>query len=291
MASLTRGSLPASVYWRRRAAVLGVLLLLFIGFTRMFGGSDDSDAAARNASATTRTPTSVVPENVGAPTGTPAASPSASPAAAAPVTSPAALPTPSAVLPTPTGRCSDDDVSVSATVGKAEATKRVYFALSVKTNVQAACLWQIGPKAVQVQVTSGSDRIWTTLDCPKAVPTQELTLRRDTPVVVAVKWNSRRSDDTCSDHTQWALPGYYHVQVAALGGEPTDIQFHLTKPVPVAPTPKATATASATPVKPAAPSASATATLGPGGQPTTTKKNPKRKSTRSEPTGSPVVSD
>ncbi|MFT4264964.1 MAG: hypothetical protein QM572_16390 [Nocardioides sp.] len=282
MAALTRGSLPASVYWRRRAAVLGILLLLFIGVTQMFGGGDEEGATARTASAeATKSYAPVVPDNVGAPAevadaasvaataaASPTATPTATPTAAA--TEPAtALPQQSTELPTPTGRCSDDDVNVTAQVGKAEATKRVYIALTIKTNVQTACLWTISAKAVQVQITSGSDRIWSTLDCPKAIKTSTLTLRRDTPVQVAVKWNSRRSDDTCSDHTQYAKLGYYHVQVAALGGEPSDVQFRLVKP---------TVTATATP------SASATATATASG-----KQNPTSKGTRSEPTGSPTV--
>ena len=54
-------------------------------------------------------------------------------------------------------------------------------------------------------------------------------------------WNSRRSDEECSDRTAWALPGFYHVRAAALGGEPTDVQFELLAPTP------ATVTATADP--------------------------------------------
>ena len=32
--------------------------------------------------------------------------------------------------------------------------------------------------------------------------------------------------------TTWALPGWYHVAVAALAGEPSDVQFELEKPEP-----------------------------------------------------------
>ena len=47
---------------------------------------------------------------------------------------------------------------------------------------------------------------------------------------VPVVWNARRSDEECSDRTAWALPGFYHVRAAALGGEPTDVQFELRRP-------------------------------------------------------------
>lgn len=204
-----------------------------------------------------------------------------------PVTTLPAQPT---ALPTPTGRCSDDDVNVSATIGKAEATRPVWIALSIKTNVQTACLWQLNHRAVQVQVTSGSDRIWSTLDCTKAVPSRLLTLRRDTPVKVGIKWSSARSDDSCSNHTRWALPGYYHAQVAALGGEPTDLQFRLTKPAPAPPKPKVTTSPTST-ASGAPSSTPATPSTGKGSAAGKGKKNPTKKGPRSEPTGEPVHPD
>jgi len=278
--SLTRGPLPASVYWRRRAAVLGILLLLIIGVVRLFGGNGADDSASAKPASSPTSSAPVVPDNIGAPAITPTPSAGGSTAAggtptvaSSPVTT---LPQAPTALPTPTGRCSDDDVSVAPAIGKAEATRTVAIALTIKTNVAAACLWQFGPKAVQVEVTSGSDLIWSSMECPKAVASRTLTLRRDTPVTVAVRWNSRRSDATCSDHTQWALPGYYHARVAALGGEPSDLQFRLTKPAPVPKTPKATATATAG---------------GKTGATSGTPKNPATKGSRSEPTGAPVIAD
>jgi hypothetical protein len=62
---------------------------------------------------------------------------------------------------------------------------------------------------------------------------------------VPVLWNSRRSDEECSDRTAWALPGFYHIRAAALGGEPTDVQFELI--APSAPTVTQTATPTAAP--------------------------------------------
>ena len=35
---------------------------------------------------------------------------------------------------------------------------------------------------------------------------------------------------TAPTRTDWALPGFYHVEAAALGGEPTDVQFELVDP-------------------------------------------------------------
>ena len=52
----------------------------------------------------------------------------------------------------------------------------------------------------------------------------------DAPVVVT--WSAKRSDEDCTKWTTWAMPGFYHVQAAALGGDATDVQFQLTGGVP-----------------------------------------------------------
>ena len=84
-----------------------------------------------------------------------------------------------------------------------------------------------------VTITSGSDFIWSTRECPAAIPVQDVVIRQavDAPVVVTWK-DGRRSDETCSGRTDWARPGFYHVEAAALGGEGTDVQFELVAPTP-----------------------------------------------------------
>ncbi|GAB7005916.1 hypothetical protein JCM18899A_33890 [Nocardioides sp. AN3] len=237
-------------------AALGILLLLVVGISRLVGGGgDSSEAKATDVSSRTRSTTSAAPSP--SPTGGTDATGTGLPGAAVSVgPSTSVAPTPSATLgasptlPAPTGICSDDDVVVTPSVTDAQATRTVLVRLTLRTMVTTACTWRTSPKAIQVKITSGSDRVWSTIDCPHAVPTQSVVVRRDTDTVVNVAWNSRRSDATCSGHTQWAMPGYYHVAVAALGGEPQDIQFALRRPRPLpkpTPTPTPTRAASAAP--------------------------------------------
>lgn len=227
MTALTRGPLPAGVYWRRRLAVVGIALLLVVGFARLFGG-DGGEHRAQEAA------------NVAAST---APSPSGSTSPAAPVATQPAVTAPAApvpttpMLPAPEGRCSDEDIVATPTVVDARATTPVVIRLELRTQSNPACTWRFGPKSLQLKITSGNDRIWSTLDCPKAIASRDLVVRRDTATTVDVLWNSRRSDEDCSSHTRWALPGYYHVTAAVLGGEPVDVQFPLRKPLPAPPAP------------------------------------------------------
>ncbi len=254
MTSTTRGQLPAAVYWRRRLAVLGTLALLVVAVVRTFGDSGaDATTKVTEVGTTPKVvygppaPTSDTAGAEATDTQTPAVEAAPDPAAA---TTPTVAAT--TELPEPTGQCSDDDVVITPSVPDPQATKTVVIDLTLRTEIATACLWQITPESVQLRITSGEDRIWSTIECATAVPDRSLVLRRESDTIVKVKWNARRSDADCSKHTAWALPGSYHLTVSPLGGEPTDLQFELTAPH-ADPTPAAVADpASTSPADPAA---------------------------------------
>ena len=118
--------------------------------------------------------------------------------------------------------------SVAAPIGGSDIT----FMLNLQTRTAQACTWQVSPDTVTMNIVSGADKIWLSNQCPDAIPTQDVVVRLASVTQVPVVWNSRRSDEECSDRTAWALPGFYHVRAAALGGEPTDVQFELVAPAP-----------------------------------------------------------
>ena len=80
-----------------------------------------------------------------------------------------------------------------------------------------------------MKITSGSDRIWSSQDCPDSIKPADVVVRNGVPTYVNVVWSGRRSDDTCSRTAAWANAGYYHVFAAVLGSTPTDIQFEVTR--------------------------------------------------------------
>jgi len=108
----------------------------------------------------------------------------------------------------------------------------IVIALSLHTLVADACTFDVSPHSVTMNITSGHDAIWSSRQCPAAIPTTSLVVRRDLATYAYVTWNGKRSDDTCSPRSGWAYPGWYHVKVAALGGEPADEQFQLAAPLP-----------------------------------------------------------
>lgn len=237
MPATTRGPLPPAVYWRRRAAVLSVALVVFLGVGKVLGrGSDGSsdDKAAQAGSTTLATPTATVPAEE--PTAEPSkkgrkgkggkGTQSQAPA------EPTPTPTPTPVLPEPTGPCANNDVFITPTVPAPVGGSDVTILLNLQTRVAEACTWTMSADTMRMNIVSGADQIWLSRQCPDVIPTQDLVVRLASVTQVPVVWNARRSDEECSDRTAWALPGFYHARAAALGGEATDVQFELVAPTP-----------------------------------------------------------
>ncbi len=228
----SRRPLPARVYWTRRLIVIGVPLLLVVVLARVLGGSSDGkDGATGTATRAGAT----VEASSQAPTAGPTVGAKSAKKAARKAKKKRNRETapPEPVLAEPTGPCSDSDIVATPVLTSAPGGSDVPITINLRTVVTEACTWQSSPQTMTVTITSGSDFIWSTRECPAAIPVQDLVVRQavDTPVVVTWK-DGRRSDETCSGRTDWAKPGFYHVEAAALGGDGTDVQFELVVPTP-----------------------------------------------------------
>lgn len=224
MPALTRGPLPARVYWVRRMLVLGTATLLVVAIARMLGGGSDASSGSDPAAA-------LVAD--GSPT---ASSTLTDEAIATPSTrqpGKRASKSKGPELAQPQGPCANDDIAVTPLVEDAVGGNDVPITLQLRTQVAEACTWRVSSGSVTVNITSGKDRIWTSRDCPAAIETRDVIVRKAVTTDVAVVWKqAKRSDpDGCTRFTGWAMPGWYHVTAAALGGEPSDLQFELTRPV------------------------------------------------------------
>jgi len=224
------------VYWVRRLLVLGMACALVFGVGRVLdGGPGDSvDPSAQPAAATASEP-----EASGSPTAVSTADAQAAETRRSkPAKEKARVRVPLAL---PTGPCLDSDVRVVPLLEEnAYAGSDVRLTLRLTTFASPACNWEVSADSLAVKLTSGNDRIWSSQDCPTAVPEEPVVLRNRMATLVDVTWSGRRSDSDCSRTTQWAEPGYYHVSAAAMGSEPETQQFQLLPPAPVTITPTPT---------------------------------------------------
>jgi len=139
---------------------------------------------------------------------------------------------PAPVLAEPTGECAGSDIAVTPKVGNAVAGRDVLVVLQLRTISADACTWRVSTESLAVNITSGQDAIWNTRQCPRAIPRRDVVVRKAVTTNVGITWRgAKRSGDTCIIGTGWAMPGWYHATAAALGGEPSDVQFELKTPV------------------------------------------------------------
>jgi hypothetical protein len=213
--------------------VLAVPILLVVVLARVLGGSSDGKEAAGGTA--TQAGAKVEASTV----------PSAGPTAGEKVRTgkgkkgkkgkeelPVETTPPAPVLPEPTGPCADSDIVATPAITSAPGGSDVAITINLRTKFAEACTWQASPETMTVTITSGDDYIWSTRECPVGIPPQDVVIRQAVDAPVVVTWSAKRSDETCSDRTQFAFPGFYHVQAAALGGEATDVQFELVAPQP-----------------------------------------------------------
>jgi hypothetical protein len=232
MTGTTRGRLPARVYWVRRLMVLGIAGLLVVGIAQLLGagsGSSSPDRASPVADASSAVaPTSSAPTSPASGTAHRRHHRAATP-----------TPTPTPVA-MPSGPCTPDDIAVTPSVPQPYAGRDISLVLDLSTLTTPACTWTLSGSTLALKITSGSDLIWTSVQCPRAIPRQDLVLRQSTPTRVRLTWDARRSEPGCPRLTDWARLGTYHLHVAALAGRPQDVTFTLVTP----PTVEITRTAS-----------------------------------------------
>lgn len=223
-----RGPLPARVYWVRRGVVLLMAFLLVFGLARLLGGGSDgssgSDGTARQAAADTTseatTPSDQPTESSSAPSDT------APPAAEAPEVTLSQKP--SETTPAePAGECAPEDVGIKPVVRKQAVGEKIRVKLGLRTT-EEACTFEFSNDSVVLKITSGNDQIWSSQQCA-TLPTASRVLREGEWSMVVLNWNGRRSDEECSVSADYAKPGLYHVTAAALGGDPIDQMFQLTR--------------------------------------------------------------
>ena len=126
------------------------------------------------------------------------------------------------------GPCRPDEVLVKPVVSAGnKAGDPVEIRLRMRTSGRPACTLNVAPENLLVRVTSGSDLIWTSQDCPSAILASELVVRRGKPLTYRVPWSGHRSAPRCPLQTEPALPGTYVAAAAIIGGEPAETSFVL----------------------------------------------------------------
>jgi hypothetical protein len=248
------GPLPATVYWRRRAAaalgtvaVLGLLVWTVVSIA--VPARETTIRAASRAAVSAPQPTTPPPASAPTPASTPGAG--ASPggesnpivvpsSAAGPATAERLQPddSPRLALPAPppipvpaTGPvpCSDEMIGVAAEIDPAEhrVGQRPTLRLVVTNISKQPCVRDLDSGRQEIVVWSmGGDRLWSSNDCAGGSAADLRTLVPGQPVAFAVAWAGRSSSPGCAGSRTVVPAGKYRVmsRVDGVISPPTEFQ-------------------------------------------------------------------
>lgn len=242
MPPLTRGPLPAGVYWRRRAFVLLLAATLVFVIANVLGGGsdakDDDVPVARQAGGEVEASQTITVDGSKGRKGKDRRKGKRNGGIVGPTYDPA-------VMVDPDGNCEPADVRITPRVEAAVAGEPVTIGLSLQTVQAEACYFRIGPDKVTVKITRGGREVWTSRECPDPVPSESVVVRRVVATVVQMTWTpypQGRKGAECPGTDDWLMPGGFTATSAALGGEPAESDFVLASPTPetitVTPDPK-----------------------------------------------------
>ncbi|MFG1704882.1 hypothetical protein ACFLIM_16980 [Nonomuraea sp. M3C6] len=145
-----------------------------------------------------------------------------------PTTTPKA--TPAARPKRPGEPCAEEDLVLSLQGGKEQIYSggaRPTFMVTLVNTGPVMCTADVGPRAMEIRITSGADRIWSTADCVSGAGSEVKQLQRGVPYVRSLEWDRRRSSADCRATPPAALPGTYVTTVRMGGLHSTKGVFHL----------------------------------------------------------------
>jgi hypothetical protein len=225
---LTVGPLPPAVYWRRRAIVLGgVLVLLFlVAQACMSTAAAPEDTAGGDPAAAVATATgdpAGQPLRPTGPTGAATGGPSPSATRSPPADPPAGAGDPAGELdPADPDACTDQEILVTAETDRRRfpVGASVQFTIRIQNGSERTCRRDIGgdQRELYLRKGSGANKVWSTRDCggPSGSDVRELEPGFETSHFIV--WHGGSSGSCAGEEPagEPVEPGEYQL-VARLG--------------------------------------------------------------------------
>jgi hypothetical protein len=217
---LTVGPLPPAVYWRRRAVVLGAILLFVLVMTYSCAKSDPPSTSPR-AAEPTGAPQNPAPSVTiqSSPTGAPAGTGDVSPPAASPTgagtepTVAAAQPTGEPAAATDPGTCTDDEITVAATPAQDAVAPgaQVEISLQIKNVSKRTCTRDLGSLQQELYLKLGAQKVWSSDTCSTGKDSDVKSMEPNIVHQYQLTWNGRDSTKCAGGVASgpYAAPGSY----------------------------------------------------------------------------------
>lgn len=205
-------------YWIRRGLVLGaVVLVLWVGwllFGAAFGGDDTPQVAASPSPSPTfgisMSPSIDVTEEPSASATAASPSPSES-ASASPIGSASASALSTAASPSASPRCSDADIAVAVSTASAATPEGqgMKVSMTVTNTGSRVCARDVGAKATDIRITSGSVLVWSWRACSGGSDSTVVALKPGGTWSASATWPGRVTGSGCSSDAAVARAGTY----------------------------------------------------------------------------------
>lgn len=196
-----------TVYWRRRALVLGVLLLVVVVVVLIVVGRGNGAPASDAPSGTPTTEADAPAAGSGTASGS--SGPSSS-----------ATPEPSAAAREDGAACDPDQIVLTPILDKSvyAAGEDPKVAMSIENTGSNACHMDLGSSQQVLTITSGQEQYWSSKDCQTGGTNQDVTLKAGQELTTpAITWDRTRSSTTTCDAARASVTGggaSYHLQVS-----------------------------------------------------------------------------
>ena len=231
------GPEPAWIYWLRRTMILGVGLIVVVAGAAVIMKSSGASAVSADpppgappvATSWTISPTPAsLPSSTASspsPTASMGASPSGLRASATPTSTSKPTPTPTK---SEQSRCKASELRVTLTGPRSLKLKEpATFALSVINDGGESCAVKVDSKNFQLRIYSGTDRIWSTRDCPSLVTPISTQLESKRAVEWEITWNGLRSASGCEKDSESLEAGNYVATAELSDAEPVKLRMTL----------------------------------------------------------------
>ncbi len=172
------GPEPPSVYWVRRAAIAVVLITAAVGVWWLFGALTGSS---------TPTSSEAMPTSTASDTAETAITESTTPGVPA---------EPAEPQPCPDSVILVEATTDASTYGVGEKPK---LTLTITNTGDVACIRDVGPKANELEITSGGYHVWSSDDCNASGKSKEAVIDPGQKVASSITWTGRLTQKGCPD--------------------------------------------------------------------------------------------
>jgi len=223
---LTVGPLPPAVYWRRRAIVLGIAVIIIFLIVQSCSGGDANSVGNTATEKTTppaaqSTGTVLRPEVEAPPTkSTPTTQPS-----------PTAAPTTGAAAPqTEDGTCTDAEMLVTAIpeLTTAQRGQTIAIRLRIKNQGKRTCTRDVGADQQELYIKRGAEKVWSSDTCGNVKGSEVKPFTPGFEREYRVDWNGHDVSKCANNLANGPIPAAGDYQVFARLGTKTSNPVKLT---------------------------------------------------------------